>query len=59
MRLAARAAALISVALAITLGVAAGAPKRTSIRWLSDFGRAQAQAKKSHRIMMVDFYADW
>ena len=30
-----------------------------SIPWVKSFADAQAQAKKTHKFIMVDFYTDW
>ena len=30
-----------------------------TIRWQTSFTAAQATAKKSHKLIFVDFYADW
>jgi thiol:disulfide interchange protein len=30
-----------------------------SIRWQTDYKKAQAAARKQKKIIMVDFYADW
>ena len=29
------------------------------IPWKTDFAGAKAAAKKAHKLMLVDFYADW
>lgn len=29
------------------------------IPWKTDFGAAKATAKKSHKLILVDFYAEW
>jgi hypothetical protein len=53
-----RVAALTAmVAFAVTVAGAAPAPKK--IKWQTDFKKASALAKKSNKIMMVDFYTDW
>ncbi len=54
----ARSAALSLVAAAVMSVAAAGGLSR-GIQWQHDFDKAQAQARKQKRIMMVDFYADW
>ena len=30
-----------------------------AIPWKTDFAAAKAAAKKTHKLMLVDFYADW
>lgn len=30
-----------------------------AIPWKTDFAGAKAAAKKSHKLMLVDFYAEW
>ncbi|HLJ55315.1 MAG TPA: hypothetical protein VKT77_09755 [Chthonomonadaceae bacterium] len=44
---------------AAALFVSAGAALAGGINWKSDFAAAKAEAKKSHKLLFVDFYADW
>ena len=30
-----------------------------AIKWQTNFAKGQAQAKKTHKLMMTDFYAEW
>ena len=45
--------------LALTmLAIVAGA-QADGIKWSKTYASALATAKRTHRVMMVDFYADW
>jgi hypothetical protein len=35
------------------------APAQAQIRWEKSLDTARARARKSSRLIMVDFYADW
>ena len=49
--------ALVAVAL-LTLSAVSGLAKE-SIKWGTSFAAAKAAAKKSHKLIFVDFYAEW
>ena len=42
----------------LLLAISAGGAGK-SIDWQKDLAKAQAIAAKQHKILMVDFYADW
>lgn len=39
--------------------IAGSAHAASAIKWQTSFTKAQAQAKKSHKLIMTDFYAEW
>jgi len=49
--------ALAAVALLFLSMVVAHAAE--AIPWKTNFAAAKAAAKKSHKLMLVDFYAEW
>jgi hypothetical protein len=53
-----RVVALTAIAL-LAVGVADATPAAKKITWQTDFKKASALAKKSGKIMMLDFYTDW
>jgi putative intracellular protease/amidase len=51
---------ITAVCAAAALFVPAGAVLAGgAVAWKSDFAGAKAAAKKSHKLLFVDFYADW
>jgi thiol:disulfide interchange protein len=42
-----------------TGGSAAAAGGGKTIHWQTDLAKAEAQAARQKKILMVDFYADW
>ena len=49
--------ALAAVAL-LALSAVSGLAKE-AIKWETSFNAAKATAKKSHKLIFVDFYAEW
>ena len=49
--------ALAVAALLFVPGIVAQAAE--AIPWRTDFAAAKAEAKKSHKLIFVDFYAEW
>lgn len=47
------------LAWAVTLWAASAAQAASSIQWRHSFDQAIATAKTNHKLVMVDFYADW
>jgi hypothetical protein len=45
--------------LAAFLGLAASARGAESIGWAKDWAAAQSEAKKSNKLLMVDFSTSW
>ena len=39
--------------------IAGAGPASKTIKWQTDFKKAQAAAAKSHKLIMVDFYTEW
>jgi hypothetical protein len=50
-------AALAAAALIFLSGAIAQAAE--TIHWQSNFAAAKAAAKKGHKLIMTDFYAEW
>lgn len=42
--------------LLLTTGMARAAE---SIKWVKSFAEAQAEAKKTHKLIMLDFFTEW
>ena len=59
MRLMARSVAVLTGIACIALGVADSAAAGKGIPWQKDLKKAQAQAAKQKKIIMVDFTAPW
>lgn len=51
-----RAALVTAVLLLLSVTVAQAAEK---IKWQTNFAAAKAAAKKSHKLIFADFYAEW
>jgi thiol:disulfide interchange protein len=50
---------IVNTVLALSMfGAVALAPAQ-GVKWQKDFTAAQKLAKKTKRVMVVDFYADW
>jgi hypothetical protein len=49
--------ALAATALLLLCAIAAQAGE--AIKWQTNIAAAKAAAKKSHKLMLVDFYAEW
>ena len=50
--------AALPIAAVLTLAAVAGHAAE-AVKWQNSFSSAKAAAKKSHKLMLVDFYADW
>lgn len=50
-------AALTVAALLMVTAIAGRAGE--AIRWKTNFAAAKAEAKKNHKLILADFYADW
>lgn len=50
---------LLAVASVLMLLPAATASAAEAIHWQTSFSAAKAAAKKSHKLIFADFYADW
>ena len=50
--------AALPIAALISLSAVAGHAAE-AVKWQNSFSGAKAAAKKSHKLMLVDFYADW
>ncbi|HZO88177.1 MAG TPA: hypothetical protein VFB38_07530 [Chthonomonadaceae bacterium] len=51
--------ALRGVVAGLGLLWAAGAAQAAGIPWTNSLSAAMTQAKQSHKLIMLDFYADW
>jgi hypothetical protein len=51
-----RAALLTAIVMLLSVTVAQAAEK---IKWQTNFAAAKAAAKKSHKLIFADFYAEW
>lgn len=40
-------------------GAVSAAQAQDHIRWTSSFSAALAQARSSHKLVLLDFYTDW
>ncbi len=59
MRFMARSVAIMAGVALLALGVADSAAEAKGIPWQKDLKKAQAQAAKQKKILMVDFTAVW
>ena len=54
-----RNSALVALTIAAVCGTRTEAQAAGSIRWGKSFESALAQARRTHKLVMVDFYTDW
>ena len=51
--------AILSVSAVITMGLCGTQAQAKDIKWVKTFGEAISMAKKTDKLIMVDFYTDW
>ena len=50
---------LTGLVVAAALGLCAGLANAADVQWAKSFDSALAEAKKTNKLVMADFYTDW